>query len=129
MELTLNLGWALVGVALVWLWLRFAPREGAGRRIQVLALAVLILILFPVISVTDDLAAAQNPAETEGSMRRDHVISSAHSIFPEAVTLPLPAFAEVRLVFLRCAAPGNPPSRAVEHPGLAEIENRPPPSA
>jgi len=129
MELLLNLGWAMVAVALVCLWLQFAPRAGAGRRTQLLALAVLILVLFPVISVTDDLMAAQNPAEAEGALRRDHVVSSSHSILPAAVQLPQPAFAQVSFAFLHSAIPGNPPTPAVHHPGLQEIENRPPPAA
>jgi hypothetical protein len=129
MELTLNLVWALLSGAMVCLWLCFGPAEGHGRRLQVVALAVLILIVFPVISVSDDLFALQNPAEVDGSQRRDHVAQSAHSIFPAHVTLPLPAVAEIPFAFLRLAAPGNPPLQIQEHPGLAAIENRPPPAA
>jgi hypothetical protein len=47
------------------------PAAGATRRTQMVALAVLILILFPVISVTDDLQAIQNPAEVDSCLRRE----------------------------------------------------------
>jgi len=63
MELVLNLAWALSAVVFFCIWLRHARHAGADRRTQLVALAVLILILFPVISVTDDLQAMQNPAE------------------------------------------------------------------
>jgi len=70
METVLNLAWALLVMLMFGLWMRFAPHTGPNRRgdsprIQFVALAVLILLLFPVISVTDDLQAIQNPAETK----------------------------------------------------------------
>jgi hypothetical protein len=129
MELTLNLVWALVAFGIVGLWLRFAPCSAPDRRTQLVALVVLILILFPVISVTDDLQATQNPAELDSSVRRGHGVSSVHFIVPTAVTPPQPALAELSLGFLRCAAPSNLLVPTVDHPGLAAIQNRPPPSA
>ena len=54
MEIILNLAWIFLAAVIMWLWLRYAPCEGASRRTQVAALAMLIVILFPVISVTDD---------------------------------------------------------------------------
>src|SRR5271155_1871111 len=91
MELVLNIAWALLATVMFGLWLRHSPRTGADMRIQFAALAVLLLILFPVISVTDDLLAVQNPAETDCLVRRDHVCSPAHSIHPAVAGLPLPA--------------------------------------
>lgn len=129
MELVLNLAWALSAVAIICLWLRFGPQANAGRRTQVVALAVLILVLFPVISVTDDLQAVQNPAEVDSCLRRNHVVSNAHSIFPVAAALPLPAFAELPFGFLQLVAPGHQLAPAVDHPGLNSIQNRPPPAA
>ena len=129
MELVLNLAWVLLAALMFWLWLQFAPRAGVDRRMQVVALALLILILFPVISVTDDLQAAQNPAETDSCQRRDHVVSSAHSVFPAVAALPLPVFAELSFGVLRTAAPGSLSAPLVDHPALAPIQNRPPPAA
>ncbi|MGA9671725.1 MAG: hypothetical protein WBQ94_21115 [Terracidiphilus sp.] len=129
MELVLNLAWAISAIVIVCSWLRSSPRPDPGRRIQLVSLAVLILILFPVISVTDDLLAAQNPAEVDSCLRRNHVVSHAHSIFPAAATLPLPVFAELTLGFLEVVTPGHPLAPVVDHPGLDSVENRPPPVA
>jgi hypothetical protein len=98
---------------------------------HLVTLAVVIVILFPVISVTDDLQMAQNPAEADAyylSTRRDHVAVSSHSIFPTVATLPPPVFAEFSFGFLRFAAPGNRPAPLVEIPALASVQNRPPPA-
>jgi len=131
MELTLNLGWAFVTMWMLCAWLRTAQAKPADRRIQMVALAVVILILLPAISMTDDLAAAQNPAEIDCCVRRhhDHDASRPHSILPAAVPLPLPGFAGVTLEVAGTAAPGNPPSSFAENPALASIQNRPPPAA
>jgi hypothetical protein len=134
MELFLNLVWVLLAAVMFCLWLRFTTRTGAQlrmqeRRMQVVAFAVLILILFPVISVTDDLQSIQNPAEADSCLRRDHVVCNAHSIFPSVAALPLPVFTELSISILGSAAPGSLPAPVVDHPALASIQNRPPPAA
>jgi len=129
MELTLNLVWALLAVVIFNQWLRHAPCKGAGRATQFAALAMLTLLLFPVISVTDDLIAAQNPAETDCCQRRDHVAPSGHSIFPAVPALPPPAVADLSFGFLRFIAPGQMPAPFVANPAFATIQNRPPPAA
>ena len=133
MELTLNLAWMVLAALMFCLWLCFAPSAGPDRRIedrraQFVALAVLTLILFPVISVTDDLQALQNPAETDSCLRRDHIVSNAHSIFPAVAALPLPVFAELPFGVLRISAPSRLPVPIFDHPALASIQNRPPPA-
>jgi len=127
MELALNLGWMLLGALLFCLWLRFGARTGARRRTQFVALAVLVMVLFPVISMTDDVFAAQNPAEADCCLRRDDGFSAAHFLFHVAATLPPPAFAEISFAFIRFVAPPNYPAPVVDHPGLEAIQNRPPP--
>ena len=129
MELILNLAWLVLAVLMFWLWMRPALPSSASQRTQVIALLMLIVILFPVISVTDDLWAAQNPAELDCCARRHHAVSSPHSIFPAAATLPLPVFAELSYGLLRSIAPGNRPAPLVVIPALASIQNRPPPVA
>ena len=129
MELTLNLVWALLAAALVRLWLRTLSPSAARSRTQAVALLMLIVILFPVISVTDDLGASLNPAELDCCARRHHAAACSHSVFPAAATLPPPAFAELSFGFLRFAAPGNRPAPLVKIPALASIQNRPPPVA
>jgi hypothetical protein len=134
MELFLNLAWVLLAALMMSLWPRFAPRTGPdGRvkdlRMQFVALAVLLLILFPVISVTDDLQAIQNPAETDSGLRRDHVIASPHSIFPAIAALPLAIFAGLLSGLPRFTGTRNLRVPAIDHPALASIQNRPPPAA
>jgi hypothetical protein len=130
MELTLNLGWVLVAIWMLCAWVRTAPRRTTDRRIQMVALAVVILILLPAISMTDDLMAAQNPAETDCCVRRDHDHSTCpHCILPAAAALPLSGLTGISLVFVGMAVPSNLPPPFVENPSLAPIQNRPPPAA
>jgi hypothetical protein len=128
MELTLNLVWALLAILLVRLWLRHAPSSGASSRTQIAALAMLILILLPVISVTDDLQTIQNPAEVDCA-RRNHAATSPHSIFPAVATIPPTVLAELSFGFSGFAAPGQPHVPLVAVPALSSIQNRPPPAA
>jgi hypothetical protein len=130
MELTLNLGWALLALGMLWAWVRMAPQRTSDRRIQIVALAVVILILLPAISMTDDLVAAQNPAEIDCCARRNHDHAACpHSITPTAAAPPLPCFTGISLAFVGVAGPSNLPSPFVENPSLASIQNRPPPAA
>jgi hypothetical protein len=129
MELVLNLGWMLLGALLFCLWLRFAPRTGMSRQMQFVALAVLVLILFPVISMTDDVFAAQNQAEADCCLRRDHGFSAAQAPFPAVATVPPPVFAGLSFGFMRFAARRDFPVLVINHPGLEAIQNRPPPVA
>jgi hypothetical protein len=130
MELFFNLAWALLAALMLCLWLSFSARKGACRRVQFVALSVVLLVLFPVISITDDLLAAQSPAaETESCVRKDHASTSPHSIFPAVAALPLSVFV-VPCLGLRCiAVPGLHRAPVVENAALAPIENRPPPTA
>jgi hypothetical protein len=73
METILNLIWLAVTVAAIWLW-RFRwsvsrqnPRHGA--RMEVVAIVCVLALLFPVISLTDDLHPDMVPADTVSSKR------------------------------------------------------------
>jgi hypothetical protein len=128
MEFFLNFAWMLLAALMFCLWLCFAPRTGVNPRLQFLALVVLLLILFPVISVTDDLQAAQNPAEADCLVRRDHGTTPLSLLTPVA-TPPPPAVTGLSFGVLRQAIPGSPKERVFDHPALATIRNRPPPVA
>jgi hypothetical protein len=129
MEIVLNLVWLLLAVMIVALWLRYAPRKGATRAMQVAALAMLIVMLFPVISVTDDLQTIQNPAELRLDARRNHAALSSHSNFPSVAAHVPPVLANPSFGFLGFVAPTcNLASRGY-NPALAPIQNRPPPAA
>lgn len=129
MELTLNLGWALLAAWMVCAWLSVTPRAARDRRAQFVALAVAILILLPTISVTDDLIAAQNPAEPDCCMRRDHGDCHAHPITPATAAIPLPGFSGLSFGFVQACVPSNQSAPHPEIPALTSIQNRPPPAA
>lgn len=74
MELLLNLIWVLLAVPAFWLWRREALPAHRSRYLTpvrcVLALGFVLLLLFPVISATDDLRAMQPETEECPSGRR-----------------------------------------------------------
>ena len=71
MELLLNLVWASISLSLVVCWFRSARSSRAKLEWGlVIALALLIVLLFPAISMTDDLVAMNAPAELEHMLRR-----------------------------------------------------------
>jgi hypothetical protein len=129
MELALNLAWFVLAVAMVLLWLRQSKRSPCGRRGQVVALGVLLFILLPAISMTDDLLAAQKPAEVDCCLRRVHEFVHSHTISPAPPALPQRAFASPPVFRLQLAAPGFTPAPKVDPPALSAIQNRPPPAA
>jgi hypothetical protein len=129
MELLLNLLWVLLAALMLCLWVKMTRRSGSDRRMQLISLALLLLLLFPVISVTDDLQAAQNPAEADCCLRRGHGCAAHHFISPPFAAPPPSIFAELSFGFLRLASPGGPPAPFLAHPELDPIQNRPPPAA
>ena len=129
MEIVLNLAWAALAISMVGLWFRIGNSNGIDRRRQIVTIAVLIAILFPVISVSDDLLAMQSATEQNGTERRDLLGSPGdHSVL---------AFAAIVSVFtldkgrgsVRFDPASSPSLPSIEHPELSCIENRPPPAA
>jgi len=129
MELALNLVWLLAAATLVCLWLIQQRSEDGRRHFQLVAIAALILILFPVISVTDDLQTPQNLAETDTSLRRDHEGVQPHSIFPSGDALPEMVFNLFPLNTGSVVAIFALPAPVAHSPFFADHPNRPPPSA
>ena len=127
-ELILNLAWTLLTAISAVLWIRYGSRRGASRRSQLVALAVLMMVLFPVISVSDDLQTLQNPAEADCCVRRDHVVIAAHSILPAVIATFRPATAEPPIDGVRFAEFERVRPFA-DLPALTTIEFRPPPRA
>jgi hypothetical protein len=128
MELALNLGWALLALGMFCAWSRLAPAAAGERRVQFVALAVVILILLPAISMTDDLIAAQNPAEVDCCVRRDHDCFHAHTCVPTASAGPVPAFQGLTVGLVQMVPPTFLATPQKEIPAFAPIQNRPPPS-
>ena len=72
MELLLNLSWLLLAVPACWLWnsARARQRRDSGSLQCLLALVCVLVLLFPVISATDDLHAMQTEMEESGTSKR-----------------------------------------------------------
>lgn len=69
MELLLNLCWLLLAVPAIWVWheARSAqPSRRSQSRRSLLLLACLVVLLFPVISASDDLQAMRPEIEESG---------------------------------------------------------------
>jgi hypothetical protein len=128
MELILNFAWGLLAVMGICLWVRLDRRKGAERYVPIVALLMLIIILFPVISVSDDLWSIQNPAETDTVQRRDQFASSPHSILPVLAALCEPGL-EMSFGFGNWAPRASITLPAPSAPPSARIQNRPPPAA
>jgi hypothetical protein len=80
MELLLNLAWVLLALPAYWLWRRDAGAR-LGRRVSsvqcLLALGCALVLLFPVISASDDLHAMR--AEMEDSSVSKRTVRQAGS--------------------------------------------------
>jgi len=129
MELFLNFAWAVVSIAVVCLWLRFEWRVQRDRREALIALIVLIAVLFPLISISDDLWQINNPAEIDTSLRRDHSGSCPHSFFPTIAAPPEPAIFELGGGLQRFNPQFHIPVLAFDNPAIDPLQNRPPPTA
>lgn len=129
MELTLNLGWGLLALWMFGAWLRIAPKSGRGRTAQLVALSVVILILLPAISMTDDLIAAQNPAEVDCCVRRDHDCLHPHAGVLTVAAGPAPVFSGLAVRVVQVLPPNLLAAPVAQIPALAIVQNRPPPTA
>ena len=130
MELFFNLAWLVVAGILVTLWLRDNGQRHAELRGQIIAMAVLIAILFPVISVSDDLQAIQNASEADNYLRRDHLVPSNPSPVQPMLAVILPVMsAGLGLGLVRFNAPSRLSVLEPKHPEISGIYNRPPPVA
>jgi hypothetical protein len=130
MEITLNLAWAACSLALIWFWILNAASNLTPRKMQILALAMVVLLLLPVISLSDDLMAMQGPAETDISMRRALHSGEGHpSLVPIALALPEQTFTEPTWSGYSPLAVKNE-RHAPSLPALTRsLDRRPPPSA
>jgi len=91
MEIILNFAWALCSLGLILLWARSPQSNPVPRRTQIFALAMVVLLLLPVISLSDDLMAMQGPAETDTCLRRALHSSDLHpSVASACWALPAP---------------------------------------
>jgi hypothetical protein len=129
MELATNFGWMAMATAMCWLWVRHARREGRGRWAQFVSLTLVLVIMFVVITVYDDMAMAQNPAETRGFQREDNLGAHEHAqLHPVVASTPTLAV-ELPFNMFCFAVLGSLLVPIVKVPALCSIQNRPPPAA
>jgi hypothetical protein len=73
MELLLNLVWLTLALPALWLWRREASRRGSRRFDSwrcLVVLSSLLMLLFPVVSATDDLHAMRPELEESSLSKR-----------------------------------------------------------
>jgi len=138
MELILNLAWGLLAAYLLTLWWKQRRQKAAcsccvwimDARTQLIALCVILVLLFPIISVSDDLLATQFPAETNNSIRKCHATCCSSHTFvashaSEAVALFQPPHSQQSALVL----PELHGHASANSAACFEIDSRPPPAA
>jgi hypothetical protein len=142
-EILLNCLWLVLSLSLMTAWVirvrRVPARRGRSSRtallpstrLQLTAMMVLILLLFPVISLTDDLAMCAATRDTEQTLRLDDLCSGAHpqpAMLPstlawmETVTAPVTSGT-------RCRVERETQLLTLQEGTHLPIDSRPPPSA
>jgi hypothetical protein len=93
MELLLNLAWLLLAVPAYWLWRGSRTALGARRSSSlqcVVALGCMLVILFPVVSATDDLHAVRAEME-ESPLSKRSIRQASHDKAAASKSLNPPA--------------------------------------
>ena len=127
MEIVLNCVWAFVALLAVIFWIRGERSVRADRHLPIIALGLLLVILFPVISVSDDLWSLQNPAEADTCVRRNEISPCAHAILPLLASLPVAPLGETEAEARAYFAPQVSRPLPYAPPSFAKTANRPPP--
>lgn len=98
MELFLNLVWLFLSLGLVSWWVRSPRADGKAGWTVAVALVMLLLLLLPAISMTDDLQAINLPAELEHMLRHELTpVTSVLTLETRAIALPAPDAASAGL--------------------------------
>jgi len=134
LELFLNLVWVFVVTASLLLWRRLCPASESRchRPITALvALGCILVLLFPVISATDDLHVAEFAIEDSGRKVLRQIMPDApsaanhsHSIFAAAT----PVFCLATPLFLTSALVSQPRHPFLTSSYRASVPNRAPPA-
>ncbi|HZU09899.1 MAG TPA: hypothetical protein VFA02_08335 [Pseudacidobacterium sp.] len=133
MEIFSNLVWVAISLALGTVWLigyRHSDRENSmpGLRVQCVALAMLILILLPVVSLSDDMQAMVATSEVEHVNRRiDMLPVNDHAAEPPLLfSGPVDLHTSLHLRTFAWMEPVYAEARPLDG-CLREMANRPPP--
>lgn len=138
-ETLLNCLWLVLSLSLMTAWLTHglrqqparAPRLLPSRRLQFTAIVVLLLLLFPVISLTDDLAMCAATRDTEQALRLHELCDGSH---PQPTMLPSSLAWMDTIHFLLSTATHRTLEQDAQLLTLQEgarfpIDSRPPPTA
>lgn len=109
MELLLNLAWLLLAVPAYWVWRQDSSARGTRRVTSmqcVLALGCALLLLFPVISASDDLHAMRAEMEESAASKRASRGAGADkaSAWPNRLQEPALASGDSASLFMRLRA-------------------------
>jgi hypothetical protein len=121
-ELLLNGLWLTLGVGALLLWMRQCRRAGSARKLAAgcVALACISILLFPIISATDDSQALAQTGEQPGAKR---VAADALSVLCSLAWIADVPSSAVSAERVPCDS-----FRAYSFLQTVQITNRPPPS-
>jgi hypothetical protein len=137
-EILLNCMWLLLGLSLITAWsvhawhTRACKTDGPlpSRQLQFTALLMLVVLLLPVISLSDDIAMCTAPRDAEGALRLHDPFDGSQ---PAPALLPSMAWMDA-VVMLLHTGPSRPVEQdaklAIQLPETGQpIDSRPPPVA
>ena len=101
MELVLNILWLMLTLPATWLWLRDPACVQSSRRLgsmrPILLLGCVLVLLFPVVSATDDMHVMRPELEESSSSKRQVEVSGGEKSHSSPTTLHAPPALRVRL--------------------------------
>lgn len=116
MELLLNLAWLLLALPAYWLWHSGRSTRKCSSLQCLLVLGCVLVILFPVISATDDLIAMRTEMEESPASKRSLHSASCDKASIWNVRRPGPAVLAARVNLFACNIEGW---RQLSNPGLS----------
>ena len=139
MEILLNCVWLLLGLSLIAAWsarawrTRTSKADGLlpSRQLQFTAVLMLVILLLPVISLTDDIAMCTAPRDAERALRLHDPFDGSQST---SALLPSTMAWMDAVAILLHTGPGRPVEQAanlvIQLAGTRlPVDSRPPPAA
>ncbi len=128
MELVLNVAWVVLAAVMCWLWTRHPASHGrTPRRTQIVALSLVLATMFIVITLYDDMAMAQNAAETSGVQREDASSGTNAQTQQQFALFTQTPCLDPHFEICHVGVPTDHVFPALRLPALGIIQNRPPP--